>query len=337
MLLLVGHLVMQSLQEAATPIGNIYQVTQKVYFNEPSIPYQITAMDEIVFIGTSDSICALSKEKILFVFGKHFDMPAGVWIQSNDLLVADSLGAYTFRNIKRQIQLGSFTHERLIALEKVNFPRTIKSSGEDILVTHELNNNRVIVSFKENKFGYCILSQATTFSFGRNQEHVYSISNNGTSLDSYLSYFGKECSNTTEIEKSYLGSLGIVGMSYTDRMYRNGGTKMTKANIITASQKLGKIVIVNSLLKTHHEFIADTNSSTSLIPWDVWTDSSGFWFSEHRYRAIYYVSVPRNYIVPLVVVVISVFIAAVLFCIIMCCWNGIFHAQFLDKISCEGW
>jgi hypothetical protein len=98
---------------------------------------------------------------------------------------------------------------------------------------------------------------------------VYSINNNSTSLDLYLSYFGKECLNTTEIEKSYLKSLRIVGMAYIDRMYRNSGTKITKANIITASQKLSKIVIVNSLLKTHHKFIADTNLSTSFILWDV--------------------------------------------------------------------
>jgi hypothetical protein len=77
-LFLVGLLVIQSLQEAVTPIGNIYQVTQKVLFNKSSILYQITAIDKIIFIGTSDGIYALSKEKTLFVFRKYFDMPAGV-------------------------------------------------------------------------------------------------------------------------------------------------------------------------------------------------------------------------------------------------------------------
>jgi hypothetical protein len=244
----------QSVQEATTT-GNLYAVVGSVYFNE-SIPYQITALRATLFVGSNNGIYALQNDKIISTFGKNLDVPAGVCIRGEDLLVADSKGVYKFRNIIKQLDLKLFSHQQLMTFEKVHFPRTIKSSGDDILVTHEKNGTRIVVSFQENEIGYCVQSKANAFGFGRSRDSLYSISNNSTSCDSYLSYFDKGCTTDTDRHKSSLGCLEIVSMSYTDYpMYMSGGSKATYAVIITASQKLGKIVTVNPLFKTHFELV----------------------------------------------------------------------------------
>jgi hypothetical protein len=101
-------------------------------------------------------------------------------------------------------------------------------------------------------------------------------------------------------------------------MYMSGGSKATYAVVITASQKLGKIVTVNPLFKTHFELVEATNSSMPLVPWDVWTDNSGFWFSEHRYKAIFHVSLTHDYVLPFVVLLVGFLVAVLLFGIIFC-------------------
>jgi hypothetical protein len=304
-------------QEAITNRESLRKVTIRFDFNE-STPYQITAVRELLFVGSNNGIYVLQNNILIEKFGSELKIPAGVWNNGGeDLLVADATGVYKYKNILQQLKQRIFINEKILSLETVHFPRTIKARGDHVFVTHELNHTRVVISFQEDKFGYCVQTQAISFTLGR-ESALYTI-NNTTDGKSYLSRFDEfRCAIPTELVNAAVGSLEIVGMSYTDTpLYSSSrGASATQVNIIAGSRKLGKIIVLSPLRpQQHFELVESTNSSEPLIPWDVWTDYYGFWFSDHQYHSIYYVTQPINYIIPLLAAGIGILLAGSVICI----------------------